>query len=95
MLKKLGDIMRNDICTIPVTEIFEINDGCPICRMKKIIEERMELEQFSECAITMSDLAVIQRTIADTLTGVYHHRVKYPNLRYKKRADGRTEGENE
>ncbi len=41
MLKKLGDIMRNDICTIPVTEIFEINDGCPICRMKKIIEERM------------------------------------------------------
>lgn len=33
--------MRNDICTIPVTEIFEINDGCPICRMKKIIEERM------------------------------------------------------
>ena len=33
--------MRNDICTIPVTEIFEVNDGCPICRMRKIIEERM------------------------------------------------------
>ena len=33
--------MRNDICTIPVSEIFEVNDGCPICRMRDTIEERM------------------------------------------------------
>ena len=63
--------------------------------VRKIIEERMELEQFSECPITMEDLAIIRRTIVDTLTGVYHHRVKYPNLRFKKTADGRTEGESE
>ncbi|MBQ8427748.1 MAG: HDIG domain-containing protein [Clostridia bacterium] len=63
--------------------------------VRKIIEERMELEQFSDCDITMYDLATIRRTIVDTLTGVYHHRVSYPNLRYKKTKDGRTEGENE
>lgn len=33
--------MRDDICTIPVTEIFEENDGCPICRMYAKIEERI------------------------------------------------------
>ena len=33
--------MRDDICTIPVSEVFEENDGCPICRMHKIVEERI------------------------------------------------------
>ncbi len=33
--------MRDDICTIPVSEVFEENDGCPICRMRDTIEERM------------------------------------------------------
>ncbi len=29
--------MRDDICTIPVSEIFEHNDGCPICRMRDTV----------------------------------------------------------
>ena len=33
--------MRQDICTIPISEIFEVNDGCPICRMREIIEKRI------------------------------------------------------
>lgn len=33
--------MRNDICTIPVNEVFEVVDGCPICRMKKTVEEHI------------------------------------------------------
>lgn len=33
--------MRDDICTIPVSEVFEINDGCPICRMKKTVENHI------------------------------------------------------
>ena len=33
--------MREDICTIPISEAFEENDGCPICRMRKTVEERI------------------------------------------------------
>lgn len=33
--------MRDDICTIPVSEVFEVNDGCPICRMKKTVEDHI------------------------------------------------------
>ncbi len=33
--------MRDDICTIPVSEIFEEQDGCPLCRMYKRAEERV------------------------------------------------------
>lgn len=33
--------MRDDICTIPVSEIFEEQDGCPICRMVEKVEKRI------------------------------------------------------
>lgn len=62
--------------------------------IRGIIEERMDLEQFSDCDITMADLTIIRRTLVSTLTGVYHHRVKYPSIKYK-HTDGKTTGENE
>ncbi len=33
--------MRQDICTIPISEVFEQNDGCPICRMRETVEKRI------------------------------------------------------
>ena len=33
--------MRDDICTIPVSEVFEVKDGCPLCRMHKTVEDRI------------------------------------------------------
>lgn len=32
--------MRESILTIPVNEIFEPRDGCPICRMRDMLEKR-------------------------------------------------------
>lgn len=32
--------MRESILTIPVSEIFEPKCGCPICRMRDMLEER-------------------------------------------------------
>ncbi|MBQ8885513.1 MAG: HDIG domain-containing protein [Clostridia bacterium] len=59
-----------------------------------IIEERMDLEQFSDCDITMKDLTVIRETLVNTLSGVYHHRVKYPTIKYTRKG-GKTMGEGE
>lgn len=33
--------MRDNICTIPVTDVFENNDGCPICKMYATVEEHI------------------------------------------------------
>lgn len=33
--------MREDITSIPVNEIFEENDGCPVCRMRDVLEKRV------------------------------------------------------
>lgn len=62
--------------------------------IRGVIEERMDLEQFSECDITMVDLTRIREALVDTLSGVYHHRIKYPGIKYKRTADGKTTGEN-
>lgn len=31
--------MREDICSIPISEIFEPKDGCPFCRMRDMLED--------------------------------------------------------
>jgi len=49
-----------------------------------IIEERINLDQFSECNITMRDLTIISHTIAQSLSGVYHKRIAYPKLKIGK-----------
>jgi hypothetical protein len=33
--------LRNDICTIPVNEVFETVDGCPMCRMQSTVENHI------------------------------------------------------
>lgn len=33
--------MRDDICTIPVSEAFEENEGCPFCKMREMLKIRI------------------------------------------------------
>ena len=56
--------------------------------IRGIIEERMDLEQFAECDITMADLTKIRMALVNTLSGVYHHRIQYPNIKYRTRGNG-------
>lgn len=63
--------------------------------IRAVIEERMDLEQFAECDITLADLTKIRLALVHALTGVNHHRIKYPNIKYKRTASGKTTGENE
>lgn len=52
--------------------------------VRSIIEERMDLDQFTDCAITMRDLSVIRQTLVEALSGVHHHRVKYPSIKFNR-----------
>ena len=61
--------------------------------IRAVIEERMDLEQFSECDVTLADLTKIRLALVNALTGVYHHRIKYPGIKYKRTENG-TKGEN-
>ncbi|MBE6781612.1 MAG: hypothetical protein E7540_02705 [Ruminococcaceae bacterium] len=49
--------MREDICTIPISEAFEENDGCPICRMYETVEERI-IEYIMGAAMMEPDIRI-------------------------------------
>ncbi len=53
-----------------------------LCR--SIIEERMDLKQFDECDITIKELTIIKMTLVEALSGVHHHRVEYPDIRFNR-----------
>lgn len=52
--------------------------------VRTIIEERMDLDQFTDCNITMRELSIIKGSLVDALSGVHHHRVKYPSIRFNR-----------
>lgn len=52
--------------------------------VRSLIEERLDLEQFDDCDITMRELSIITRTIASSLSGVYHSRITYPKIKISK-----------
>ena len=87
-------IMIADAAEASVRALKDRNPEAVERTVREIIEERMDLEQFSECDITMADLTKIRMTIVNVLTGVYHHRVEYPKIKYKQ-TGGKTVGENE
>ena len=52
--------------------------------VRSIIEERMDLDRFADCDITIRDLSVMRKTLVETLSGVHHHRVEYPAIRFNR-----------
>ncbi len=48
--------------------------------VKKIVSERMQLGQFDECELTLKEINIIIQTIVNSLSGVYHDRIKYPKV---------------
>ncbi|MDE7306582.1 MAG: HDIG domain-containing protein [Clostridia bacterium] len=53
--------------------------------VRSLIEERIDLDQFEDCNITMRELSIVKSTIVNQLTGVYHSRVQYPKLTISKK----------
>lgn len=53
-----------------------------------IIEERIALNQFTDCNITFAEIYTIGDVIIKTLSGVYHERIKYPDIKFYEKKDG-------
>lgn len=53
--------------------------------VRSLINERLDMDQFDDCNITMRELSVVKNTIVNQLTGVYHSRVAYPKLTISKK----------
>lgn len=51
--------------------------------VNKIVEERLLDGQFSQCDLTFAELEKVKNTMIETLTGLFHNRIEYPELDQK------------
>ena len=49
--------MREDICSIPINDVFGPMDGCPVCRMRDMLETRIT-EYITGAAMMEPDVRV-------------------------------------
>jgi putative nucleotidyltransferase with HDIG domain len=54
----------------------------------KIIKNRMDDDQFNECDLTLKELDTIGKTLKETLLGIFHSRIEYPDLPNKSEDKG-------
>lgn len=47
--------------------------------VRKIIKNRLDDGQFNECDLTIKELDQIAKTLNETLLGIFHSRIEYPN----------------
>lgn len=47
--------------------------------VRKIIKDRLDDGQFNECQLTLQELEMITKSICQTLHGVFHSRIEYPD----------------
>ena len=50
--------MRETICTIPVNEVFEVTGGCPICRLRDILEAK-HIDYITGAAMMEPDVRIM------------------------------------
>jgi cyclic-di-AMP phosphodiesterase PgpH len=48
--------------------------------VKNIIEDRLEDGQLNECDLTLKELEIVSQTLCDTLKGIFHSRIEYPEI---------------
>ncbi|MBU5213457.1 MULTISPECIES: HD family phosphohydrolase [Heyndrickxia] len=44
-----------------------------------IVQDRLKDGQLNECDITLKEIEVIKKTFSETLNGIFHSRIEYPN----------------
>jgi hypothetical protein len=75
-------IMIADACEASTRSLQDRSAKNVESMVRNIIQQRMDLEQLSECDLSMNELQIIKETLVGSLTGIYHHRIKYPDVRF-------------
>ncbi|MGN1400756.1 MAG: HD family phosphohydrolase [Bacillus sp. (in: firmicutes)] len=49
--------------------------------IRSIINDRIKDNQFSECDITFRQLEIVEKSLCQTLNGIFHSRIEYPDMK--------------
>lgn len=63
--------------------------------IEKIIKSRLDDHQFNECDLTMRELDLIAQTLKETVMGIFHSRIEYPEeVKKSKENEEKDRGQN-
>jgi putative nucleotidyltransferase with HDIG domain len=48
--------------------------------VKKIIDDRLQDGQLNECELTLKEVETIYQTLCESVKGIFHSRIEYPNM---------------
>ena len=46
--------------------------------VRAIVNEKLNDGQFDECDLSMKELKKVEKVICETLNGIFHNRIEYP-----------------
>ncbi|MBQ6448015.1 MAG: HD family phosphohydrolase [Bacillus sp. (in: Bacteria)] len=49
--------------------------------IKNIISDRLQDGQLDECDLTLKELEIVRNTLSETLKGIFHSRIEYPEMK--------------
>lgn len=52
--------------------------------VRKIISDRLQDNQFNECDLTLKELEIVTETLCESLKGIFHSRIEYPEMSNQK-----------
>ena len=76
--KETALLMIADSCEAAVRSMDKKTENGIKARVQEIIAGKIRENQFVKCNITTKDLQIIENSLVDTFSGIYHGRVKYP-----------------
>lgn len=81
--KETALLMIADSCEAAVRSMDKKTENGIKTRVQEIIAGKIRENQFVKCNITTKDLQVIEDSLVNTFSGIYHGRVKYPQDKAK------------
>jgi putative nucleotidyltransferase with HDIG domain len=76
-------IMIADSCEAACRSIDEPTNASISEMVERVIDEKLDDEQFSQCPITLKELELIKESAISTLIRMYHSRIKYESQENK------------
>ena len=71
-------VMLADSCEAAVRSLGDATPEQMADMVRRVIRGKLDDGQFSDCPITMQEIARVEKSFLTTFTGILHDRVRYP-----------------
>ncbi|WHE07918.1 HDIG domain-containing protein [Thermoanaerobacterium thermosaccharolyticum] len=82
--KESAILMLADSIEASVRSLREPTDDEIETMVNKIIDDRLKDGQLDESNLTLKDIKVLSKSFLNSLNGIYHHRIEYPEIENNK-----------